>query len=513
MAELTVPPSINDARSAALLVLIDRLELIDLVPLLVYRIDSVPAGALPFLAWQFDILSPLWQSVAPAIESVDALTDYRSAFGDRHADRNDVAGGGGRGGRGRAQLDQDGDRAFTATAGRRGRLKTHSRRSDGRAFRCSRDRRAGAAPNTRRTRDGRCFGCSSSSATSRLTDPSAVTTAVAAVNFFKPARSWLDSLWFVLPPASDAVAAPLDRLTLGGIAEYQLDNAPTPSDAALSLAVTLAPLTDSYGPTAPLYDAHYLHSGITYGRGRAGGGRFGADGKWRRGAGRRMSGAAVPEGKRPPPRRQIARSEARRRRVSPTEDAMKPFSYKIVRPLREIQNLWLSARNPGAALGRRAPCAVCRPPARLDPQGAQPVRQRGPARTRGAARRRHHGRVRGGGRLRLGIQRAVAHRHRAHRAGLLQGSRLACGGRRRQRHVQLEPDHFRHGRGRESRFRSWGCSRIIPRWGCPARVSRTQCLARKTISPIAFTSGMSLTGTWTLNLLAGGGAGDGNPDR
>ena len=26
-----------------------------------------------------------------------------------------------------------------------------------------------------------------------------------------------------------------------------------------------APLTDAYGPIVPAYDAHYLHSGITYG--------------------------------------------------------------------------------------------------------------------------------------------------------------------------------------------------------------------------------------------------------
>ena len=75
MAELQIPPSINDSRSQALMVLIERLGAFDLTPLLVYRIDSVPAGALPFLAWQFDILSPLWQTVAPVITSVDTITN------------------------------------------------------------------------------------------------------------------------------------------------------------------------------------------------------------------------------------------------------------------------------------------------------------------------------------------------------------------------------------------------------------------------------------------------------
>jgi P2-related tail formation protein len=75
MPELSAAPSINDTRTQALLVLIDRLAALDLTTLLVYRIDSVIAGALPFLAWQFDILSSLWQLIAPVSLGVDALTN------------------------------------------------------------------------------------------------------------------------------------------------------------------------------------------------------------------------------------------------------------------------------------------------------------------------------------------------------------------------------------------------------------------------------------------------------
>jgi P2-related tail formation protein len=75
MPELSAAPSINDTRTQALLELIERLAAIDLTTLLVYRIDSVEAAALPFLAWQFDILSPLWQLIAPVSLGVDALTD------------------------------------------------------------------------------------------------------------------------------------------------------------------------------------------------------------------------------------------------------------------------------------------------------------------------------------------------------------------------------------------------------------------------------------------------------
>lgn len=67
MPELELQPSLStDLRSQALLALIERLGALDLTPILVYRIDSVPASALPFLAWQFDLLSPLWALLAPA---------------------------------------------------------------------------------------------------------------------------------------------------------------------------------------------------------------------------------------------------------------------------------------------------------------------------------------------------------------------------------------------------------------------------------------------------------------
>ena len=75
MSELSAAPSINDTRSQALLELVARLAALDLTTLLVYRIDSVVPGALPFLAWQFDVLSPLWQLIAPIAVGVDALTN------------------------------------------------------------------------------------------------------------------------------------------------------------------------------------------------------------------------------------------------------------------------------------------------------------------------------------------------------------------------------------------------------------------------------------------------------
>jgi hypothetical protein len=77
---------------------------------------------------------------------------------------------------------------------------------------------------------------------------------VAAVNFFKPARSWLDALVFAAAPLADAAPAPGDFT--GAV-----DNAPAPSDL---LTAPIAPLADRR-VIAPAYNRHYYHIGITYG--------------------------------------------------------------------------------------------------------------------------------------------------------------------------------------------------------------------------------------------------------
>lgn len=51
-----LPSGIADERTHAMLELVERLGQIDLSPLLVYRVDSVPSSALYALAWQFGVL-------------------------------------------------------------------------------------------------------------------------------------------------------------------------------------------------------------------------------------------------------------------------------------------------------------------------------------------------------------------------------------------------------------------------------------------------------------------------
>lgn len=86
MPDLQIQPSINDLRSSAHLALIERLGNLDLSPLLVYRIASLPDSAVLAMAWQWDVLNPLllpdtsqivtlsyrgWDAIA----NIDALTN------------------------------------------------------------------------------------------------------------------------------------------------------------------------------------------------------------------------------------------------------------------------------------------------------------------------------------------------------------------------------------------------------------------------------------------------------
>jgi P2-related tail formation protein len=266
MPELEIPPSINDSRSQALLVLIERLGALDLTPLLVYRIDSVPAEALPFLAWQFDILSPLWQSVAPVILSVDTITNVDLLIDiDTLTEAASV------------QEEQQSEviaaqRALVKTA-----IQLHRFRGTPWSIKnglaalgwtgvSMLEGQASWGGTQYPTNEGwAVFRVLIQLQTGQSLNPSDPAQAVATINFFKPARSLLDALFFVLPPVDDQAPTPSDSLTLGGIANFELDTAASPSDSNLSIAITLPPSGDPYGPAAPLYSAHYYHSGITYG--------------------------------------------------------------------------------------------------------------------------------------------------------------------------------------------------------------------------------------------------------
>jgi P2-related tail formation protein len=265
MPELSAAPSINDTRTQALLVLISRLAALDLTTLLVYRIDSVVGGALPFLAWQFDILSPLWQLIAPVALGVDALTNI-----DLLIDVDNLIESGG----------LVTELALTEAAQRellKNAIALHRFRGTPWSVKQA---LASLGWTTVSLLEGQTswggvaypsnqgwavFRVMIELAAGQGVSIGAASTAVAAVNFFKPARAWLDSVWFAVPAITDAGPVPSDRLTLGGIAKYQLDSAPAPNDNALAFAIAIGSLVDARGPIVPAYDGHYRHSGITYG--------------------------------------------------------------------------------------------------------------------------------------------------------------------------------------------------------------------------------------------------------
>ncbi len=264
MAELSSAPSINDLRSQSLLVLIERLGALDLVPLLVYRIDSVPDSALPFLAWQFDVLSPFWQLVEPIPSGVDALTNI-----DLLIDVDNL-------------IEADGVvPELIAQIAQRELLKIAIplHRFRGTPFAVKRalgslgwadiDLLEGQS-----SWGGHTYPASQGWAVFRVVinlkegqavEGAAVILATASINFFKPARAWLDSIWFLIPPVTDFMPIPDDRVTLDGDTRDQLDAAPAAQDGPLVVVIETAPLADTFGPIVPLYNSHYRHSGITYG--------------------------------------------------------------------------------------------------------------------------------------------------------------------------------------------------------------------------------------------------------
>ncbi|MGH7863507.1 MAG: phage tail protein [Candidatus Binataceae bacterium] len=264
MPRLVAAPSINDTRGRALTGLVERSGEIDLTPLLIYRLDSVAEGALPFLAWQFDILSPLWQLVAPLASSIDALTDIDTLI--------DID-----------TLLQGGGETTSATQRQRELLRVaiplHRYRGTPWAIKTAlaslgwndvellEGQTKWGGTNYPPSQGWAVFRVRIHLGETRAVATGVAQTIVAAVEFFKPARAWLDSVWFVTAPLGDGVGAPSDVLVIDGIAQTGSDVAPKPREGAMVIAIVMAGLVDTYGPAAPLYDAHYRHSGITHGEG------------------------------------------------------------------------------------------------------------------------------------------------------------------------------------------------------------------------------------------------------
>lgn len=256
MAELNIQPSINDARSSALLVLLERLDNLDLVPILVYRLDSVPDSALTLLAWQFDMLDPEWQLAVQsgesfdAIKTIDGLTDV-----DTLSSLGSLAG----------QSDFDSLRALLKLA-----IPLHRTRGTPYAIRTALQSLgwSNATFQEGQTAWGgsawpadegwAVFRTYIELAPGQVVANESATRAIAAINFFKPVRAWLDSLWFNASPLVDYGQRPADALVS---IFSQVDAVSVPAD---SLSAAAWPVAD-VKVIAPLYDGRYYHIGISYG--------------------------------------------------------------------------------------------------------------------------------------------------------------------------------------------------------------------------------------------------------
>lgn len=256
MAHLKIQPSINDLRSQSLLVLIERLGALDLTPLLVYRLDSVPDSALLLLAWQFDMLAPQWQLGVQSTESVDAITNIDALTDiDTLTSLADSAG----------QSDYGSWRILLKVA-----IPLHRTRGTPYAIKTA---LASLGWNNVRIEEGEAswggtsFPANQGWAVFRVLIPVGqkqnvatldISRAVAAINFFKPARSLLDSVWFVAPEQADKAPTPTDLVRT---IFSQGDLAPVPTDYLVAPAWPLA----DRKTVSPLYDGHYRHIGLTYG--------------------------------------------------------------------------------------------------------------------------------------------------------------------------------------------------------------------------------------------------------
>jgi P2-related tail formation protein len=255
MAHLQIQPSINDARSAALLDLIERLGALDLTPLLVYRIDSAPDSVLLALAWQFDMLAPQWQLGANSAESVDAITNIDALTDIDTLSSTDSAAG---------TSDYDSLRTLLKAAiplhrtrGTPYSIKTALKSLGWNATLLEGQSSWGGA-GWPATEGWAVFRVRLDLEPGQTVAAGDAGRAIAAINFFKNARSLLDSLWFAAAGITDSVASPADFI-VSIFSQY--DTAPAPADAVFAPAWTIA---DSIS-LAPLYDGRFAHGGIAYG--------------------------------------------------------------------------------------------------------------------------------------------------------------------------------------------------------------------------------------------------------
>ena len=213
-SSLAAASSISDLRTAALSQLLERLGELDLSPILLYTIANVPGTALPFLAWQFDILAPWWQllsgpdSQQQLIQQAIALHRFK---GTPYAIQSITSN------LGFALIEiQEGQASWGGTSWPP---------SEGWAvFRVSVVKADIVAADPQPTSWDAVTDIDLLIDVDKLDQASSIvgvpvsaadqTQLVDAIDFFKPARSWLDSLWFDELPVEEPAIGASDAITL-----------------------------------------------------------------------------------------------------------------------------------------------------------------------------------------------------------------------------------------------------------------------------------------------------------
>jgi len=261
VADLILAPSINDTRGKAILAIVDqRLKALDLTPILVYRIAELADSAVLAMAWQWDVLDPSWASGIAAGESWDVLSavDPLSSIDSLTSTDDDAT----------SVSDLDTYRQLIQNS-----VPLHRMRGTPAAILTALTQLG--FPNAslqegQNTWGGTSWPPNQGWAVFRVIIPLAageaitaqqVNQTVGAANFWKNARSWLDSVQFLAPPLGDLlVLTPTDAL-VNIFAQFDL-LVTAPSDLVLAPAW---PLSDTKN-VVPLHDRRYLHIGATYGR-------------------------------------------------------------------------------------------------------------------------------------------------------------------------------------------------------------------------------------------------------
>ena len=238
--------------------LIERLGALDLTTLLVYRVDSAPADALPLLAWQFDILEPQWQLGVSSGESVDSLQNIDILTNiDALTSPGCIAG----------VSDAESWRALLRAA-----IPLHRSRGTPYAIRTAlaslgwpsvviqEGQNSWAGTSYPSSQGWAVFRVILNVAGGQGVQPSDVARIASAVAFFKPSRAWLDSIWFELTPVRELRVSISDSVVS---IFSQNDSAPFPLDTPTAAGWTLNDLKT----IAPLHDRRFYYGGISYGVG------------------------------------------------------------------------------------------------------------------------------------------------------------------------------------------------------------------------------------------------------